>query len=237
MSGDIGYDVDGQSFTGFLADGSDNANGRSPGVLVLHEAGGLGDHARQKAEQLAELGYVALAADMFGGVAANLQEASGYISQLSQDSALLRRRCAAALDLLRGQPNVDPERLAVIGFCFGGQAALELARSGADLRATVGFHSGLKASDPADTANIRGKVLVCLGDRDPLVNREARDTFMDNMTDSGVDCQMLLMSGVGHSFTNLDAQAFGVAGCDYHAAADRRSWAAMRALFAEALDG
>lgn len=235
VSGDVSYEVDGQTFTGFLADGSNG--GPAPGVLVLHEASGIGPHAKAKAEKLAELGYVAFAADMFGGVAADLAQASGYIGQLSQDPALLRRRCTAALDLLRSQPGVDPARLAVIGFCFGGQAALELARSGADLRAVVGFHSGLKASNPAETKDVKGKVLVCLGDRDPLVNREARDTFMDDMTHSGVDCQMLLMSNVGHSFTNPDAQAFGVPGCDYNAAADRRSWAGMQALFAEALDG
>lgn len=234
LNGDIVYDVDGQNFTGFLADGS---RGKPvPGVLVLHEASGIGPHARYKAEKLAELGYVALAADMFGGIAENLEQASGYIGQLSGDPALLRRRCTAALDLLRGQPGGDAARVAVIGFCFGGQAALELARSGADLRAVVGFHSGLKASEPAETKQVKARVLVCLGDRDPLVNRAARDTFMDDMTDSGIDCKMLLFSNVGHSFTNADAQAFGVPGCDYDAQADRRSWAAMRALFAEALD-
>lgn len=203
MSSDLVYEVDGHSFTGFLADGS---GGRTaPGVLVLHEASGLGEHAKTKAAQLAELGYFALAADMFGGVAENLEQASGYIGLLSGDPALLRRRCTAALDLLRGQARVDPGRLAAIGFCFGGQAALELARSGAPLRAVVGFHSGLKAANPDETKQIKGKVLVCLGDRDPLVNRAARDAFMDDMTDSGVDCQMLLFSGVGHSFTNPDA--------------------------------
>lgn len=233
MSDALSYECDGQTYHGHLADGSKGKP--APGVLVIHEASGLGPHARDKADMLAELGYVAFAPDIFGGPVENMEQASGYIADLSGDVAKLRRRCGAALDALRGLPSVDGERMAAIGFCFGGQAVLELARSGVGLRAVVGFHSGLKASDPAEPAEIAGKVLVCLGDRDPLVPRKARDAFMDNMTDSGIDCQMLLLSGVGHSFTNPDAEAFGVPGCHYNADADRRSWDAMARLFVEAL--
>jgi dienelactone hydrolase len=111
---------------------------------------------------------------------------------------------------------------------------LQLGRSGADLRAIVGFHSGLKTTRPEDSKSIRAKVLVCLGDRDPLINGEARASFLENMTTSNVDCQMLVMSNVGHSFTNPDAQAFGVTGCEYNAQADRRAWTAMQQLFGEA---
>ncbi len=229
---EISYEVDGETFTGYLHDGSRDA--RAPGILVLHEASGLGEHAMKKAEMLANLGYVAFAADMFGGPVSNMQQASGYIGELSGDVDKMRRRCAAGLDVLRGYDGVDPKRLGAIGFCFGGQAALELARSGEDLRAVVGFHSGLKARNPQDAKAIKAKVLVCLGDRDPLVPREARDVFMDNLTDYGVDCQMLLLSGVGHSFTNPDAEAFGVPGCHYDAVADKRSWEAMQRLFVEA---
>lgn len=235
MGIDIAYEVDGTTFTGYLADGSGGAP--TPGVLVLHEASGLGPHVRQKAEMLAELGYVAFAPDLFGGPVENLAQASAYIADLSQDVAKLRRRCSAARARLRSQAHVDPARTAVIGFCFGGQAALELGRSGEDLRAIVGFHSGLKAHRLEDASNIKGKVLICLGDRDPLVPRALRDIFMDNMTDNEVDCQMLLHSGVGHSFTNPDAEAFGVPGCHYNAGADRRSWAAMQSLFVEVFAG
>ena len=233
MGSELSYESNGTTFTGYLADGSRGDS--APGVLVIHEAGGLGPHAKQKADMLAELGYVAFAPDIFGSAVENLEQASGFIAELSGDIAKLRQRCGAALKALSDLPTVDAGRMAAIGFCFGGQAALELARSGADLRAVVGFHSGLKASDPADAANVKAKVLVCLGDRDPLVPREARDIFMDNMTDSGVDCQMLLLSGVGHSFTNPDAEAFGVPGCHYNESADRRSWDAMRRLFEETL--
>ena len=123
--------------------------------------------------------------------------------------------------------------IAAIGFCFGGSAALELGRSGADLRAIVGFHSGLKTARPEDTAAIQAKLLLCLGDADPLIPGEVRDAFMDNVREAKLDAQMILYSGVGHSFTNPDAERFGVAGCHYDATADRRSWAAMRALFDE----
>jgi dienelactone hydrolase len=232
MSSDVSYEVEGKAFTGYLADGS---GGKTvPGVLVLHEASGLGAHARQKADALAELGFVAFAADLFGGVATTLQEAGVFIGELASDTAKLRRRANAALDMLKAQPHVDAARTAAIGFCFGGQAAFELARSGADLRAVAGFHAGLKTTHPQDAARIKGKLLACLGDRDPLVTREARDAFMENMTENKVDCQMLLFSGVGHSFTNPDAQAFGVAGCHYDPTAERRSWAAMQQLFLEA---
>lgn len=232
MGAALEYEVDGATFTGYLADGSGGKP--APGVVVFHEASGLGDHAREKAELLASAGYVAFAADLFGGVASDLSEATGYITRLTTEAGLLRRRCRAALDLLAAQPNADPSRMGAIGFCFGGQAALELARSGAGLKAVVGFHSGLGKPDPDSARHIQGKVLLCIGDADPLVPRKARDDFMDDMNAAGVDCQLLTFAGVGHSFTNVDAKAFGVAGCDYDARAERRSWAAMHGLFAEA---
>jgi dienelactone hydrolase len=232
MPTNLPYSVQGRPYTGYLADGSKGK--RVPGVLVIHEASGLGPHARKKADMLAEAGYVAFAADLFGEPVTDLARASAFVSQLSQDWSELRTRCNGALDVLRQQPHVDTDRLAAIGFCFGGMAALELGRSGADLRAIVGFHSGLKTARPEDSKNIEGKALVCLGDADPLVPREVRDGFVENMTASKVDCQILLMSGVGHSFTNPDAEAFGVPGCHYDAKADRRSWAAMKQLFDEA---
>jgi dienelactone hydrolase len=232
MGAAIDYEVDGETFVGHVADGSGGKP--APGVVVFHEASGLGAHARDKAELLAKAGYVALAADLFGGVAKDLSEATGYITRLSSEAGLLRRRCTAAFDLLAAQPNVDASRMAAIGFCFGGQAALELARSGAALKAVVGFHSGLGKPNPESARQIQGKVLLCIGDADPLVSRKARDDFMDDMNAAGVDCQLLTFAGVGHSFTNVDAKAFGVAGCEYDARAERRSWAAMHALFAEA---
>lgn len=232
MAATMDYEAGGEKFTGYIADGSGGR--RVPGIVVFHEASGLGAHAREKADLLAEAGYVAFAADLFGGVAKDLSEATGYIARLTSEAGLLRRRCMAALELLAAQPNVDSSRMGAIGFCFGGQAALELARSGADVKAVVGFHSGLGKPDPESAKRIGGKVLLCIGDADPLVPRKARDDFMDDMSAAGVDCQLLTFAGVGHSFTNVDAKAFGVPGCEYDARAERRSWAAMHALFAEA---
>jgi dienelactone hydrolase len=120
-----------------------------------------------------------------------------------------------------------------VGICFGGQVALELARSGVDLKAIVGFHSQLETRRSEDSVHVKGKVLVCLGDRDRFVSAADRERFMAEMGDAGVDCQMLLFAGVQHSFTDRHAEASGVPGLKYDAAADRRSWAAMRSLFDE----
>jgi dienelactone hydrolase len=229
---DLSYQVGDRTFGGYLADGS---NGKlAPGVLVIHEGTGLGPHAKEKADMLAASGYVAFAADLFGESIESVDQAMGIISQLTQDWAELRARGSAALDALRNHPSVDSSRTAAIGFCFGGQAVIELGRTGTDLRAIVGFHSGLTTLRPEDSKNIRAKVLVCMGESDPMIGREARSAFMDNMAESKVDCQLLSFSGVLHSFTNKDADATGVPGCAYDAVAERRSWAAMQSLFSEA---
>jgi dienelactone hydrolase len=235
MSKDISFQVGGRTHTGYLADGSGGK--KVPGILVIHEATGLGPTAKQRADMLAKAGYVAFAPDLFGEAVTSTERAFAIVGELTQNWADLRARCTAALEALKKQPNVDAKRTAAIGFCFGGQAVLELGRTGVDLRAIVGFHSGLTTLKPEDSGNIKAKVLVCLGDQDPLVNREARDKFMDNMTASKVDCQLLLLSGVGHSFTNPDADSFGMAGIKYDKAADQRSWSAMERLFAEAFAG
>lgn len=229
---DLPYDVGGRRYTGYLARPAQA--GAAPGVLVIHGGGGLGALARRRAEALAEIGYTAFAPDLFGEPVSGLDHARRITQGLTHNGSELRRRCNAGLDVLRAQTGVDPRRLAAIGFCFGGQAALELGRSGADLAAIVGFHSQLETARPEDSGRIRGKVLVCLGDQDPFVSADDRVAFMGNMSASGVDCQLLLFAGVGHSFTDPAAEASGVPGLKYDATADRRSWAAMHALFAEA---
>jgi dienelactone hydrolase len=229
---DLPYAVQGRPCTGYLADGP--SGGRKPGILVIHGGGGLGRHARERADMLGRLGYVAFAADLFGHPVNGLEHAHALTRALTEDWAELRLRCAAALEVLRRRPNVDPDRIAAIGFCFGGQAALELGRSGADLRAIAGFHSQLRTPRPEDSVHIKAKVLVCLGDEDCFVSSQERETFLRNMRESRVDCQMLLFSGVHHSFTDPYAEASGVPGLKYDAVADRRAWTAMLALFAEA---
>jgi dienelactone hydrolase len=138
--------------------------------------------------------------------------------------------------VLLNQPGVDPKCTAAIGFCFGGQAALEFGRSGVDLRAIVGFHSQLMTRRPEDSVNIKAKVLVCLGDKDCFVARAEIDAFMENMSASKVDTQLLMFTNVYHSFTDPYAAASGVPDLKYDANADRRAWTAMQALFAESFE-
>lgn len=220
-----------KTYTGYLADGS---GGRpAPGILVVHEGGGLGNHTKDKARRLGELGYVAFAMDLFGESGFGLERAQALVRELSEDRAELRGRATAALEVLRAHPSVDPGRLAGIGFCFGGTTVLELARAGTDLKAVVGFHAGLAAKTPAPVGGVRAKVLTCLGADDPIVSASDRDAFAAEFTTAGADWQMLVLGGVGHSFTNPEIDALGFPGFTYDAAADRRSWAAMKALFDE----
>jgi dienelactone hydrolase len=229
----IEYDIGGQVFRGYLADGSRGR--RVPGILVAHEGGGLTEHPKERAQMLADLGYVAFAMDIFGVVDPSLDEAKAIVRALRADLATLRLRARKAMDVLLAHPRVDPERIAAVGFCFGGTAVLELARSGAALTGVVGFHAGLTTTAPEDAKAIRGKVLVCLGTEDPIVDEAQRRAFCAEMSAAQVDWQMILYGGVGHSFTNRYIDAFQYPGFAYHADADRRSWQAMRAFLDEVL--
>ena len=228
----IHYEAGGQAFTGYLADGSNG--GRVPAVLVIHEGGGLADHTKERAARLAGLGYVAFAMDLFGEPGAPLDRLREIVQQLRADYGIVRSRCRAALEVLRSCPGTDAARLAAIGYCFGGAAAIELARDGADLACIAGFHSGFITGPPAaDDEAIKGKVLMCQGAADPVVTAALRDDFAARMEAAGIDWQMHLYGGVGHSFTNPAIDALGLPGFAYHEGADSRSWAAMLALFGE----
>lgn len=226
---------DGVPLTGYLADGS--AGGPAPGVLVAHEGGGLGRHTRQSAARLADLGYVAFALDMYGEEDPPLERAMALGKALRNDPARLRSRLAAALDVLTAQAGVDRSRLAAIGYCMGGAAVIELARMGAPFRAMVGFHSGFLPGAAEENGAIAGRLLLCHGADDPIVTAVQRDAFLAEASAAGIDWQLHLYGGVGHSFTNPDIDALGLAGFAYDEAADRRSWAAMLNLFEESLKG
>jgi dienelactone hydrolase len=205
-------------------------------VLVFPEAFGLGDHAKSRAERLAGLGYVAMACDLHGDgrLVHDLTEALGLVGPLRAEPARARTRAASALQALQGRPEVDPTKIAAIGYCFGGTMALQLARSGAPVAGVVGFHSGLATVAPQDAANIKGKVLVCLGADDPSIVPEQRSAFEQEMREGGVDWQMNLYGGVVHSFTNPEADLRGTPErARYDAKADARSWAEMCAFFDE----
>ena len=229
---DIAYMVDGTEHIGYLAVDRDRSGAR-PGVLVCHEGPGLGEHERVVCERLAELGYVAFALDYHGGGAVlSREEMMGKLGALRSDLDRTRALGLAGLGVLTTQSETDSSRIAAIGYCFGGTMALELGRGGTDLKAIVGFHSGLATTRPEDAANITGSVLVNIGADDPVIPPEQRAEFEAEMRAGGVDWQMLVFGGVVHSFTNPEVDALGVPEfIAYNADADQRSWRAMCDLF------
>lgn len=231
---DIAYEADGVRMVGMLAV-DDSRPGKRPGVLVCHEGGGIMDHPKNTARKLAELGYVAFAMDYYGDgkPLADIRQAMTFIGGWMADPTGIRARATAALGVLARQPQTDPDRLAAIGYCFGGTTALELARSGADLKAAVGFHSGLGTARPGDAANIKGKILTAIGCDDPIIPPEQRIAFEQEMTAAKVDWRMHVYGGAGHSFTNPDIGRLNRPGFTYDASADQRSWRAMIDLFDE----
>jgi dienelactone hydrolase len=204
-------------------------------VLVCHEWWGLNEYSKKRAEQLAQMGYVAFAVDVYGkGVLAKTQaEAAQMSTALKNDRATLRARINAALAALRTRKEVDPKKVAAIGYCFGGTTALELARSGADVLGVVGFHAGLATPTPADAKNIKCKVLVCQGADDPFVPMTEVTAFVDEMKAARVNFQLNLYGGAVHTFTNPAAGNDPSKGQAYNEQADHRSWQAMKDFFAE----
>lgn len=214
-------------------------SGRRPAVLIVHDWTGVGPHVKQRAEQLARLGYVAFAADIYGkGVRpASPETAGAQAGKYKQDRALFRSRLKAGYQAMLEQRQTDPARTAAIGYCFGGTGVLELARSGADLMGVVSFHGGLDSPSPADGKNIKSKVLILHGAEDPFVPAKDIDAFLTEMRTANVDWQMISYSGAVHSFTNPAAGSDPSTGAAYNAAADRRSWGAMRQFLDESFGG
>jgi len=208
---------------------------RVPGMLILHQWMGLTDHERNTAKKLAGLGYVALAADIYGeGVRpANPQEALSQVSHFKGDRELYQRRIRAGLDALRTQAGVDPDRLAVIGFCFGGTGALEAARAGLPVKAVVSFHGGLDSPVDRPMTPISAKILVCHGADDPNVPPKDVAAFQEEMRKSKADYIFIAYAGAVHAFTQKEAGNDPGKGAAYQEAADRRSWQHMRDFFKE----
>jgi dienelactone hydrolase len=219
---------------GFVAY-DDAIQGQRPGVLVVHQWMGLTDYEKKRAEMLANLGYVAFCADIYGkGVRPkNIQEAGALAGKYKGDRQLLRLRVNAGLTALRLQPLVDQKRVAAIGYCFGGTTVIELARSGADLGGIVCFHGGLDSPTPADGKNIKCKVLVCHGADDRFSSPEDVAAFEDEMRAAGVDWELVKYGGAVHSFTQPNAGHDNSKGVAYNEKADKRSWEAMQQFFAE----
>lgn len=230
----IEYEHGGKTLEGMVA-WDDARPGKRPGVLVVHEWWGLNDYARERAKQLAELGYVAFALDMYGKgmVADSPDEARSLATPFYADRSLMRGRATAGLQQLASHPLVDPERLGAIGYCFGGTVVLELARSGAELDGVVSFHGGLVLGEEegGDATKIKAELLVCNGADDPMVPDEQRRAFRKAMDDADVTWTFVEFSDAVHSFTNPEADKRQMNGVAYNERADRQSWDMMRSLF------
>jgi dienelactone hydrolase len=219
---------------GYLAY-DEKKSGKRPGVLVMPEAFGLGEHAKKRAERLAELGYVAFAGDPYGdGVeVSTLPEAMKLATPLFGDPAKLRKRGRAALDRLASMQYADPARLAAIGFCMGGTFSLELARDGAPLKGIVSFHGGLQTQRPAEAGKVKAKILVCTGADDTMIPFEQVTAFETEMKNAGADWQVIVYGGAKHSFTNPNSDSIGMPGIGYNKLVDARSWRSMANFFEE----
>ena len=220
---------------GFLAY-DDSISGKRPGVLVVHQWFGLTDYEKRRATMLAQLGYVAFCADIYGkGVhPKDTSETGALVGKYESESGrtLLRARVNAGLDMLKKNELVDTTRVAAIGYCFGGTTVIELARSGAELNGVVSFHGGLDSPSPADGKNIKCKVLALAGADDPFQKPDDLTAFESEMRDNKVDWQIVFYGGAVHAFTQPDP-GFVNAGAKYNEKADKRSWEAMKTFFAE----
>lgn len=222
---------DGTVMEGYLAY-DDEAQLPAPGVLIVHDWMGLGTFTKDKAEQLAKDGYVAFAADVYGkGVRpANEKEAGALATKYKNDRALLRSRIRAAYDALAERKETDAGKIVVMGYCFGGTTALELARSGAMLSGTASFHGGLSTPTPQDAKNIHSTVLVMHGAEDPYVPPAEVDAFKKEMREAKVKLLFVAYPGAVHSFTNPAAGNDNSKGAAYNEKADKASWQQFKAF-------
>jgi dienelactone hydrolase len=217
---------------GYLAY-DDTTQGKRPGVLVVHCFRGLRDFVKERAEQLANLGYVAFALDMYGVLPKDDQEAFALAKVYGDDRSLMRSRANAGLEILRGNKLTDVKRVGAMGYCFGGGVVLELARSGAEVAGVVGFHATLNTPNREDAKNIKGKVLVLHGADDPLVPTDHVLAFQDEMRMAKVDWQMVFYGGAVHGFTMRKTGMDPSKPVAYNEKADKRSWEAMKTFFRE----
>jgi dienelactone hydrolase len=234
---DVQYTAEGVTLKGYLAYDS-KIKGKAPGILVVHEWWGLNDYARKRARMLAELGYTALAVDMYGEgkQATHPDDAGKFSSEVMMHFDTAKARFSAAEEFLKKQPTVDPGRIAAIGYCFGGGVVLNMARQEADLKGVVSFHGMLGAAKPAEPGMVKAKILVLHGADDKFTKPEQIEAFKKEMTDAKADYQFIAYPGAMHSFTNPDATAYGKKfniPLAYNKKADKESWDAMKKFLEE----
>jgi dienelactone hydrolase len=227
------YTFDGKTYKGYVAYDANNKDKR-PGVLVVHEWWGLGDYARGRAKQLAELGYIAMAVDMFGEgkTAEDPKGAQELASPFYTDPTLTKTRLDAAYEKFKGYSQLDTSRVAAMGYCFGGFVVLNAAKLGADLKGVVSFHGNL-GGVPVKKEMIKAKILVCHGEADDFVNKEVAP-FKKSMDSAGVEYTFKSYPNATHAFTNPNATEKGKKynmPIEYNAAADSASWNDMKEFF------
>lgn len=230
------YMADGKVFKGFIAY-PDNVKGKLPGILIIHEWWGLNDYTKNRARQLAALGYIAMAADLFGNgkTAANPKEAQTLTTPFYSDPDLAKNRFDAALKELKNTVQTDTGQIAAIGYCFGGYIVLNAAKLGAEVKGVVSFHGGL-GGVPARTDLLKAKILVCHGGNDKFVSQEDVARFRQQMDSIGADYTFKVYPGATHAFTNPDATKTGKQfnlPIEYNASADKNSWNDMEAFFSK----
>lgn len=230
----IEYRLGDDTFSGYLA-WDDASSARRPGVLVVHEWWGHNPYARKRAEMLAELGYTAFALDMYGSgkLADHPDDAKAFMTAVTSDMPAAEARFGKALEVLGRQETVDAERIAAIGYCFGGGMVLHMARAGMDLDGVASFHGSLGTQSPAQPGRVKASVLVLNGAADPFVPPEQVQAFEQEMQAAGVDFTVVNYPGVKHSFTNPDADSFGKRfdmPLAYDAKADADSWGRLQAF-------
>ena len=243
----VPYIHDGVQLEGYLAyddafPSSSHGRAGRAGILIAHEWWGLNDYVRGRADQLAGLGYVAFALDMYGkGTYTTHAPTAARLAQQFYGSPLMADRARAGLEELLKSGLVDERRVAAIGYCFGGTTVLSLAFGGAPIAAVVSFHGGLIPAPAGTAARTRAKFLICQGAADPFVPATQVDAFLKSMNEQKLDYQFITYSGAVHAFTNPDADQLAFSnnlkGIAYSASADRRSWMAMRSFLTEVLGG
>ncbi|HTP27706.1 MAG TPA: dienelactone hydrolase family protein [Anaeromyxobacteraceae bacterium] len=220
---------------GFLA-WDDSAKGKRPGILVVHEWWGLNQHARNQTIRLAKAGYVGFALDMYGKgkVATHPKDAQAFAQEATKDRDVVRARFDAAMAVLKAQPQVDPSKIGVVGYCFGGGVALDMARVGADFDALATFHASLAPhGHRAQPGKVKPRILVATGGADPMAPKEQVEAFEKEMKDAGANFQVVTYPNAKHSFTNPDAGKAGMDALAYNAEADKKSWEAAMKMFRE----
>ncbi len=234
LTKNVTYQHDGVALEGYLAY-DDSIKGKVPAVLIVHEWWGLNDYARKRAEQLAAMGYVAFALDMYGKgkVTEHPKQAAEWMRQTNSNVLLWQQRALAGLEVLKNEPRTDTARIAAIGYCFGGATVQQLAYSGANVRGVVSFHGSLLPPTPEQVKEVKAKFLICHGSADPFIKAENVQNYVAAMNETDLDWQMIIYGGAKHSFTNPDADKAGMPALEYSKSADHRSWWHMKQFFDE----